>query len=624
MEKIVRRTGILAGAIVLSLSLASYAQTDIILESYSDGQNPDSFKAVSGNWIPSDSKSKAPGVKATKSVFNTADQTPGVARFTPEIPADGKYDVYVTYPQSGNAAGVVYKIHSADGDQTVTQDQNGRDHSAQHPSDKWIRLGTYGFHAGKDGYIEIADPTTGQRAFTGEPNARLYADSVRLVTAGTSILNAPLAGNPPPGVTGTGIPGTQIAQTGGSSAVAAMPILGAAQAVPTASSAAGAQLQQRSSGNGIPPLPDEVPANAMPPLAGAPPAAKAAPSLPGLTSLAAQQSNGNNSATPSASSTMPSLSASASNPAASNLPSLNSSAGNSSGLPSLGSAASSPGQSSNGLPSLNDSSAPGAASSGLPSLGAAASTPGAGSSLPSLNSADVNASNPALPGLGSATSPSPAASGLPSLGSSTPDQSASTGSGLPSLGSTTSSAPGDTQQNNAAVPGLPTPAVPSLPTGNETTGLPGAPGLSPPSDLGGLGMPGALPTPAPAFNAASAPPAGAMQNPAGLQWMYDFGSAQAAARETKKNILVFFVAPGNREVARYENDYFTNPAVRQMLDGFVLMKSNFPENTKFAFSLGVFAASTIAITDAGGTKVGDILQMPASPDELAKHLSELK
>lgn len=106
--------------------------------------------------------------------------------------------------------------------------------------------------------------------------------------------------------------------------------------------------------------------------------------------------------------------------------------------------------------------------------------------------------------------------------------------------------------------------------------------------------------------------------------MHDFGSAQATARNLKKNILVFFTAPGNRTVQRYESEFFSNAAVRASMDNFVLMRVVFPENTKLGYSMGIFGAGMIAITDAGGSKLGDITQIPPTPEDLAKRLGELK
>lgn len=106
--------------------------------------------------------------------------------------------------------------------------------------------------------------------------------------------------------------------------------------------------------------------------------------------------------------------------------------------------------------------------------------------------------------------------------------------------------------------------------------------------------------------------------------MHDAGAAQAAGKVARKNVLIFFVAKGNRDVARYEREYFTNPAVRSMMDNFVLTKVDFPSNTKTAYYYGILGAGMIAITDPVGGKVGDIVQMPPTAADFAALLDRMK
>ncbi|GIX44177.1 MAG: hypothetical protein KatS3mg130_0585 [Candidatus Sumerlaea sp.] len=121
--------GFLRSLLVALPLITSAAQTEIIIESAPDGQHSDWFQVVEGNWMESASKSKAPGLTATKAMFKTAGPTAGAARFVPDIPIAGKYEVFATYPDSGNAKGVIYKVHSAEGR------QRNRDRSA------WTRCG---------------------------------------------------------------------------------------------------------------------------------------------------------------------------------------------------------------------------------------------------------------------------------------------------------------------------------------------------------------------------------------------------------------------------------------------------------------------------------------------------
>lgn len=120
------------------------------------------------------------------------------------------------------------------------------------------------------------------------------------------------------------------------------------------------------------------------------------------------------------------------------------------------------------------------------------------------------------------------------------------------------------------------------------------------------------------------PAAGAASTPApdagNLQWQYDLGAAETTARSINKNLLVFFVAKGNLVAQKYEADYFTNPAVRAALDKFVLVKVDFPENTRLAYQLEIYGAGMIAITDSTAGKIKTITAIPKTPEELVPML----
>lgn len=96
------------------------------------------------------------------------------------------------------------------------------------------------------------------------------------------------------------------------------------------------------------------------------------------------------------------------------------------------------------------------------------------------------------------------------------------------------------------------------------------------------------------------------------------------ATSVGKKVLVFFVAKGNRQAIAYETEIFTNPVVRPLLDNFVLVKVDFPSDTRRGFGLGIYGAGQIAITDPAGTKLGSITQMPETPEAFAQQLEKLK
>jgi hypothetical protein len=557
------------------------AEYEIVVESGPDGARNTCFKAVSGNWMESTGKSRAEGLQGTKALFKTINTTPGSARFTPDIPVAGKYEVLVTYPDSGNASGVVYAVHSVAGDKETVQNQNGRDLNTKHPANSWFSLGVYEFAKGTDGYVEIRDPGTGKRAFEEEPNGRVYADAVKLVPEGFELpaeFAKAAAKSPAPGQ--AGMPSMIPAKPGPES----MPMLAAA--VPTASSALpslGAPGQAPAVAavppaippatglpnlgtapqGGVPPLPSlgatptaTSAVGSMPALPGA-----SAPQVPGLPSLAAGQPS---TAMPSQPPPLPAL---AGTPAPSSV----------AGLPSLGEAqapvAAAPVPPVSGLPTLGEAIAP------APRLPGAVPVADAPPALPMLSAQPSTGAVPSLPGL----EPAPAVSSASVPASALP--------GLPGV-----------------APGAPSAGLPPMP------GVPGTPAEVP--GLPSMALPAGIP---PAPPAMSAGPAG----PGGIQWMYDEGAAHAAARSLNKRVLMFFVAQGNRQAQKYENEYFGSPAVRAALDKFVLFKVDFPQNTRAGYKVKIFGAGMIAVTDANGDKLGAVTQIPASAEELATQLEAL-
>jgi len=139
------------------------------------------------------------------------------------------------------------------------------------------------------------------------------------------------------------------------------------------------------------------------------------------------------------------------------------------------------------------------------------------------------------------------------------------------------------------------------------------------------GVPG-MPTPASPIGATPAPGAYSITsyNPANLQWMYDFGAALNSARSQNKKVVVFFTAEGNRAGQTYENQYFTNPSVRQALDNFVLTKVDFSKNTRLAYSLGVFGAGVVVVVDSTGNVISRVIQLPPTPVDLLKQMAGAK
>jgi hypothetical protein len=113
-------------------------------------------------------------------------------------------------------------------------------------------------------------------------------------------------------------------------------------------------------------------------------------------------------------------------------------------------------------------------------------------------------------------------------------------------------------------------------------------------------------------------------NPANLQWMYDFGAALNTARAQNKKVLVFFTAEGNKAAHTYETEYFTHPTVRQALNNYVLVKVDFPKNTRLGYSLGIFGAGIIVVADKTGDVTTRIEQLPSTPVDLLQQMANVK
>ncbi len=177
--------GFLRSLLVALPLITSAAQTEIIIESAPDGQHSDWFQVVEGNWMESASKSKAPGLTATKAMFKTAGPTAGAARFVPDIPIAGKYEVF--YHVSGFwkcERGHLQGSTPPRGDKEIVIDQRGRDAAAKPPSNTWFLLApTTSRKVGTATLrFEILRPAAA--ANEKEPNVRVYADAVRFVPVG--------------------------------------------------------------------------------------------------------------------------------------------------------------------------------------------------------------------------------------------------------------------------------------------------------------------------------------------------------------------------------------------------------------------------------------------------------
>lgn len=134
----------------------------------------DSFTPSRANWY------RAPcgdnGHTFYTYATDTSQESENWARWTPTIPKQGNYRVYVAIPQGCGlgtppyaTTNAPYVIHSAGGVITKSVDQN--------TTEPWVDLGVYTFAAGTNGYVELSD-------LTGEPYSLrrvIFFDSIKWI-----------------------------------------------------------------------------------------------------------------------------------------------------------------------------------------------------------------------------------------------------------------------------------------------------------------------------------------------------------------------------------------------------------------------------------------------------------
>lgn len=104
-----------------------------------------------------------------------------------------------------------------------------------------------------------------------------------------------------------------------------------------------------------------------------------------------------------------------------------------------------------------------------------------------------------------------------------------------------------------------------------------------------------------------------------LKWYENIPDAQKAAAGTNKRILLFFFSPSSERSKDLDKN-LASPSVAPVLQkSYILARLNFLENTKIAYSLGVFKAGVINVYDAQGNALFQISER-LSAEELAAKL----
>ncbi|GLW11716.1 hypothetical protein Misp01_68440 [Microtetraspora sp. NBRC 13810] len=143
------------------LSLVTGGAAADPLKAVADNDSALDFGAVSGTWSRG---TGTPGFYGGSYHFHAAGTGASVARWRPEVPASGRYEVSVWYVQHENrGSDVPYTVRFEGGTATVRVDQrvNGG---------KWVPIGRYPFVAGNRGTIQVSDDADGF----------VIADAVRL------------------------------------------------------------------------------------------------------------------------------------------------------------------------------------------------------------------------------------------------------------------------------------------------------------------------------------------------------------------------------------------------------------------------------------------------------------
>ena len=118
--------------------------------------------------------------------FTYGNADPSWARFTPNFPRSGRYEVFTIFSYGANTDDTRYEIRHSDGMTTISLKQRGRPGLEGRNNAVWHSLGTYRFEAGQNVdkgsvMLNVAPGTTNP-----EPKFeyRAYADAVRFVFVG--------------------------------------------------------------------------------------------------------------------------------------------------------------------------------------------------------------------------------------------------------------------------------------------------------------------------------------------------------------------------------------------------------------------------------------------------------
>ncbi len=153
--------GNVATALGVSVGVNNSSSSTITLDNLNPGSSSAQIQ-FTGSWCVS----SAPNFYGANSLYSCGSSTIERYRFTPNISASRRYQVYIRYTSNPDrTTAALFAVKHADGITTKTYNE-------QSGGGTWILHGSYNFNAGTSNYVETYEPS-----LTGEINA----DAVKFV-----------------------------------------------------------------------------------------------------------------------------------------------------------------------------------------------------------------------------------------------------------------------------------------------------------------------------------------------------------------------------------------------------------------------------------------------------------
>lgn len=572
---------------VFMLAIPVAAQQTVIVETEEGGQNSQLYSETAGTWEHSIAKSEAPGLsgvdlgsrfKQIKSIGEHAE-----AQVAPVLPQAGEYEIDVTWGRSGNARNVKYVVETTSETKTVYLDQDGWGTRGAPNCDQWHSLGVYNLPAEGAVVKVLTDESDGP--LESRNAHRVYADAFRFAPPGAVEVASQASSSPSmarpsqPAPSTSSVPGPSSAPFSGPgslpmpssstarpaspSAVANSPFTSSVSSAPASSPFTGQpSASTPSAGSPFTGQPSTAAEPPRSPFSGQP--SGSAPSTSPFTGQSSAPSSAPSSS-PFVQPAAPASSPFAGQPTAParSSPFAQPSAPASSPFAAQPSTAAAPSSSS---PFAQPSAAPSSPFAGQPS--APAGSPFAGQ--PSTTSSSPFATQPSV---------------QPSTGYGTRAPAVPSSSPFGSQPSTASALPFDTQPS--------APASSQVPPGTTMTGQPTESPFGVTQPAPGASTASPFDTSAPAAAAPSAP--AAPQAPA---WV-TYKEGIALGKETHRPILLYFAAD-TASVRKFEAEVYEDPAVKNAMAKYVLVRIPYPQSKELIKYYGVGLSPTLIFLGSDG------------------------